>query len=508
MASENKKSSGSCSLECIEVSAMSVPVTRLPLKLTPDPNRVITRLFWPGDTQRVRNIIDRSLSFSEAEIEAQVSELARSFRTKHPDLLEILADHYEQARAQIPIESTLSEARRIWIGACFTMEYALESVALFNPSIVPALFQDGVPPGGVRFLMSLRATGEGHVSSIVFRTGLIDAQGDLQFDAPGTYSRSLKATAPDRFRKPRFERDLAAVGAQSEHYRLILDRLGDEFTTDQLSEAIAEVRQERQASGFVEETADLLISLTRVNHQLHLPHAPPVFREVEIVIFPFSDLERHGIEDLRLVQFTDLDGSRVYYGTFTAYDGGRVFPQLMEYRGGETIDVSLITGACAKNKGMALFPRRVHGKYAMISRIDNENLYYMESDDLLRWDESCQIEVPKYPWQVIQIGNCGSPIETERGWLLLTHGVGPMRQYCIGASLLDRDDPCRVIGQTREPLLTPCDDERWGYVPNVVYTCGAMVHDRKLIIPYAVSDLSTSVATVDLDALLDSLEAS
>jgi predicted GH43/DUF377 family glycosyl hydrolase len=485
---------------------MPVPVTRLPLRLDPDPNRVITRLFWPGDSNRVRDIVARSLSFSEDEIETRTSEITRSFRAKHPDLLEILAEHFDQVRALIPIESTLSEARRIWIGACFTMEYALESVALFNPSIVPALVQDGVPPGEVRFLMSLRATGEGHVSSIVFRTGVIDAGGDLRFDAPGTYSRPLKATVPNRFRKSVFERNLAAVGAQSEHFRLILDRLGDEFTREQLSESITAVRQERQASGFLEETADLLISLTRVNHQLHLPSAPPVFREVEIVVFPFSDLERHGIEDLRLVQFTDLDGSRVHYGTFTAYDGGRVFAQLLEYQGGATIDVSLITGACAKNKGMALFPRRVHGRYAMISRIDNENLYYMESDDVLHWDEAQEIQMPKYPWQVIQIGNCGSPIETERGWLLITHGVGPMRQYCIGATLLDRDNPCQVIGQTAEPLLRPCDDERWGYVPNVVYTCGAMLHGQNLIIPYAISDLSTSVAKVDLNELLQSLE--
>jgi predicted GH43/DUF377 family glycosyl hydrolase len=491
-----------------EVSPMPGSVTRLPLKLEPDPHRVITRLFWPGDIKRVHDIIARSLSFSEEEVETRVEELGRAFRTKHPDLLEVLAEHYEQVKAQVPADATLSEARRIWIGACFTMEYALESVALFNPSIVPALLQQGAPPGGVRFLMSLRATGEGHISSIVFRTGTIDAEGSVEIDPPGSYSRPLKATVPDRFRKVRFERDLAAVGATSGDCRFVLDRLGEEFTIEQLSEAIAEMRQAQQGCGFVEETADLLISLTRVNHQLHLPHAPPIFREVEIVVFPFSDLERHGIEDLRLVQFTDDDGSRVYYGTFSAYDGGRVFPQLLEYNGGEVIDVSLITGAGAKNKGMALFPRRIHGKYAMISRIDNENLYYMESDDVLGWEETKLIQAPKYPWQVIQIGNCGSPIETERGWLLLTHGVGPMRQYCIGASLLDRDDPSRVIGQTREPLLTASDDERWGYVPNVVYTCGAMVHNRMLFIPYAISDLSTSVARVDLDELLESLETS
>ncbi len=335
---------------------------------------------------------------------------------------------------------------------------------------------------------------------------MIDKKGDIRLDVPGSCTKSLKAIVPDEFQKATIERDLAAIGVPNAHHQLILELLGDRFTRDELATAIDAVRESQAASGFLEDTADAIISVTRVNHQLRLPHGPPIFREMEIVIFPFSDLERHGIEDLRLVRFTDLDGSKVYYGTFTAYDGGRVFPQLLAYRGGDTIDISLITGDGAKNKGMALFPRRIRGKYAMISRIDNENLYYMESDDILNWDRAQLIQVPQFPWQIIQIGNCGSPIETERGWLLLTHGVGPMRQYCIGATLLDREDPSRVIGQTPEPLIVPTGEERSGYVPNVVYSCGAMVHDRMLIIPYAVSDLSTTAARVDLEELLGALE--
>jgi predicted GH43/DUF377 family glycosyl hydrolase len=259
-------------------------------------------------------------------------------------------------------------------------------------------------------------------------------------------------------------------------------------------------------SRFLEQAADSLIVASQVNYQLHLRN-PPLSPEAEIVIVPFSELERHGIEDLRLVNFTEEDGSRSYFGTFTAYNGISVFPQLLAFRGGSTIDVRLITGKCAQNKGMALFPRRIRGKYAMISRIDNENLYYMESDDVGVWDEAWLLQVPKYPWQAVQIGNCGSPLETDAGWLLMTHGVGPMRQYCIGATLLDRDDPCRVIGQTREPLLMPTEEGRTsGCVPNVVYSCGAMIHQRKLILPYAIGDLATSAARVDLDALLASLE--
>jgi predicted GH43/DUF377 family glycosyl hydrolase len=487
---------------------MPVPVTRLPLRIGPDPNRLITRFFLPGDKNRVHDIIARSLAIPENEIESLTTELIATFRRKHPDLIETLADHFERVRGEVPATAVLSEARERWIGACFTMEYAIEAVALFNPSIVPALDQEGVPAGSKRFLMSLRATGEGHISAIVFRTGLIGSEGDITFDAPGSYSRPLKAAVPDTFRKAVFERDLAMVGAPNAHHSKVLERLGTTFTRDELSAAIASVRDEEPASGSLEETADLLISLTRANHQLYLPGAIARFKEAELVIFPFSDIERHGIEDLRLVRFTDDDGSQVVFGTFTAYDGGRIFPQLLTYRAGDTIDVNLLTGACAKNKGMAIFPRKIAGKYAMISRIDNENLYYAESDDILNWEDAERLQVPSYPWQVIQIGNCGSPIETDAGWLLMTHGVGPMRQYCIGASLLDRDDPRRVIGQTPEPLLMPCDEERGGYVPNVVYSCGAMVHNGILIVPYAMSDVSTSVARIDLSTLIDSLQAS
>jgi predicted GH43/DUF377 family glycosyl hydrolase len=372
--------------------------------------------------------------------------------------------------------------------------------------MIPALFQEGVPAGSIRFVMSLRATGEGHVSSIVFRVGLLDANGDIRLEPAGSYILPLRATVPDEFLKATYLRDLETLGVPIEKSGRFLDRLGEQFTRRELFEAIAAARADHETSGFLEEAADSLTTATQVNYQLGLRRL--LFREeAEIVIFPFSDIERHGIEDLRLVHFTDDDGSHRLYGTFTAYNGVQIFPQLMEFDGGSTISVRLITGKCARNKGMALFPRRIRGKYAMISRIDNENLYYMESEELCVWDEARLLKVPKYPWEVIQIGNCGSPIETEQGWLLLTHGVGAMRQYCIGASLLDRDDPSRVIGQTAEPLLMPTEEGRTsGYVPNVVYSCGAMVHNRKLIVPYAISDLTTSAVRIDLDALLASLE--
>lgn len=268
------------------------------------------------------------------------------------------------------------------------------------------------------------------------------------------------------------------------------------------SDAIDEVRTKASASGKSEESIECLLSLTRANYRLNLPPDADIS---ELVIFPFSDNERHGVEDLRLVHFTGDDGSTRYYGTYTAYDGFRIFPQLLEAHQDGGVEIHVLSG-CAKNKGMALFPQKISGKYAMIARLDNENLYYMESDDVHEWDRARLLQTPKFPWEVIQIGNCGSPLETEAGWLLLTHGVGPMRQYCIGATLLDHDDPCRVIGQTSEPLLVPSENERFGYVPNVVYSCGGMIHEGFLILPYAMNDLATSIALIDLDELLKTLK--
>lgn len=484
---------------------MAIAIERLALRLEPDPRRVILRFFGAANVNRARDVIKRVLDFTEEEVARLVAGLAADFEPKHPRLFEVFAEHYDRVRGLIPDDRGLSPPRRSLLGSCFTMEYALESVALFNPSIVPAKRQDGVPSGSVRFVMSLRATGEGHVSSIIFRVGILDADGHIEMEPEVDVLRPLEAGLAEAFEKPEFVRDLAVLGVGGDEARVVLDRLGDRFTRQDLARAIDEARGAKHASGSLEQLADSLIIAAQANYQLHLTKFG-LSREAEIVIFPFSDIERHGIEDLRLVLFTDDDGAQRYHGTFTAYNGIRVFPQLLTYEGDGAIDIRLITGECAQNKGMALFPRRIRGRYAMISRLDNENLYYMESDDVGVWNEASLLQVPLFPWQVVQIGNCGSPLETEAGWLLITHGVGPMRQYCIGATLLDRDDPRRIVGQTPEPLLMPTAESRSsGYVPNVVYSCGAMIHGRSLIIPYAISDLTTTAARVDLNSLLDSL---
>ena len=482
---------------------MTVQVTRLPIQLLPDPKRVITRLFVPGEENRIRDIIRRLSAIPEAEAEALLADLESSFRPVHPHIDDVFLEHYESVKHCVSGTGEMSERRRRLIGACFTMEYAIESAALFNPSMVPAIDQAGLPSGSVRFVMSLRATGEGHVSSIVFRRGIVDADGRVSVDPPGQYSRPLAAVVPDDFEKDSLVRELQALGAWTDHTRATMALLGDRFTRSQLSDAIDEVRTEAAISGKAEESIDSLLALTSANYRL----SPPPGADIsELVIFPSSDNERHGIEDMRLVRFTDDEGSSQYYGTYTAYNGSRTFPQLLSHRPGGSIEIHMLTGSCAKNKGMALFPRKVGGRYAMVARLDNENLYYMQSDNVLIWDSARLLQRPRYPWEVIQIGNCGSPLETEAGWLLLTHGVGPMRQYCIGATLLDYDDPCRVIGQTSEPLLVPSGGERFGYVPNVVYSCGGMIHAGVLVLPYAMSDLATSIAVITVNELLEMLE--
>jgi predicted GH43/DUF377 family glycosyl hydrolase len=481
---------------------MTVQVKRLPILLEPDSSRVITRFFSVGDDKRVRGIIERILATPEETVVALLAKLEDDYRPLHADIEDTFREHYAAVKHQVTNQDAVSDARQMLIGACFTMEYAIESAALFNPSMVQAVDQSGAPPGSVRFLMSLRATGEGHISSIVFRRGLIDADGAVTVNPRGPYSRAARPMTPDQFDKQDFVRHLQALDAWTPHAQDVLSRLGDPFTRADLSNAIDDIRKQSTVTGKGEESNDTLLDLTQANYQIPLEPDTDIS---EAVIFPYSENERHGIEDLRLVRFTDDDGSWRLYGTYTAYDGAQIFPQLLEYAVGQNVEISLLTGRSAKNKGMALFPRRIRGRYAMIARLDNENLYYMESDDVRVWDEASLLCVPKFPWEVVQIGNCGSPLETEAGWLLLTHGVGPMRQYCIGATLLDRDDPSKVIGQTSEPLLVPTGIERFGYVPNVVYSCGGMLHAGKLILPYAMSDLASSIAVIDLQELLDSL---
>ncbi len=476
-----------------------IKVTRREEKFVPDARRVITRPFIPGSPERIKSIIRRVLAMNEDDACRWLERVIRSFATRHKHLSAVWQTHFNEVAHFIDPQTPLSVERQLLIGAYLTSEYSFEAAALFNPSIVAHYDQSNLPAGALRFLMSLRATGEGHVSSIVFRTGIIAANGDICFDPVSPFAHSLKPKRDTRYDKQTFFYKVIEVGAYTDQAGDILDRLGDTFTLAELEEAIAQIRERPGDGEAFDTTAERILWVARSNYELELPANT---NPSEAVIFPSTENESRGIEDMRLVRFQDDDGTVTYYGTYTAYNGFTILPQLMETRDFSTIRIMTLNGKYAQNKGHALFPRRIDGWYIMSSRVDGENLYIMKSKNVRFWNDAEMVQVPMRPWEFVQIGNCGSPLETRDGWLLLTHGVGPMRQYCIGASLLDLQDPIRVIGHLAEPLLVPLESERDGYVPNVVYSCGAIIHQDRLILPYAMSDSATSCATVDLNELL------
>jgi predicted GH43/DUF377 family glycosyl hydrolase len=424
------------------------------------------------------------------------------FRTRHSNIASVFEQHFHNAMSMIGAEENLTRNRRMLIGSYFTMEYSIESAALFNPSIVIHQNQLNLPEGAVRFIMSLRATGEGHVSSIVFRTGVIYSDREVQMDPPSRFANPIRVFTDTQYDQRLFGRKLQDIGVPQPAIDLVLHRLGASFTMTQLEQAIAAAREAAPEILQSDDAVQSIRWLARSNYQLELSREAEAS---EVVIFPQTSNESRGIEDLRMVRFVDDDGTATYYGTCTAFDGYRILPQLIETADFLKIGVHTLNGARAQNKGLALFPRRIGGHYVMCSRIDGENLYLMYSDIIHFWETAELLHAPEQAWEFVQIGNCGSPLETPEGWLLLTHGVGPMRTYCIGAMLLDLDDPLKVIGVLDEPLITPTEKERDGYVPNVVYTCGAMIHNGDVYIPFATSDTTTRFAAVSLDRLLERL---
>ncbi len=479
----------------------TIHVHRLPHRIEPDPRRVITR-FFAANEQSNRGRIERVLSLPDAEVAAVLADLERSYRARHPDIAAVWLEHHGHVAGLVPPGAAVDEPRRMLLGAYFTMEYAVEAAALFNPSIVPAVDQSGMPPGSARFLMSLRATGEGHLSSIVFRTGVIDAGNRITLDEPAPAIRPLKPVPDAEFDTAQFRDTLDDLGALGPFERLVLDRVGETFSVGELDQALADLRPAAPSAAGFKHSQRNMLTCARSNYRISVP---PGVHPSEVVIFPIAERESRGIEDVRMVRFTDDDGSRTVYGTYTAYNGMTGFPSLLASRDFRTVESHSMAGRFAKNKGMALFPRRINGNYVMSGRLDGVNRYILESDNVLLWNRGRPSEKPKHWWEFSFIGNCGSPIETPEGWLLLTHGVGPMRQYSIGATLLDLDNPARVIGRSAEPIIIPAENERDGYVPNVVYTCGSMLHNDSLIIPYAIGDVTTTFACVDVHELISAL---
>ena len=426
-------------------------LNRQTIYLRPDPKRVIVRAFKPAteprdlnptDKTRANHIVDRVLSLDPDTAAGQLKDVLENFDGRHRNLLrafEVRADEMEDALA---VHATFTQMQRQLVGAYFLNEYSFEASALFNPSIVAHPDQSGMPNGSLRFILSLRAVGEGHVSSLTFRSGVIAADGTVRVDPT------------------------ASLASSPTILKLTSDAGGDDVKV------------------IFENGEDIS----------------------ERVIFPVTESQSNGIEDARFVQFADA-GQHLYYATYTAYSGRAIRSELIETSDFISFRLSSLKGSAARNKGMALFPKKIDGRYAMIARQDNENLYLIYSDDLYAWDGGQAILKPQFPWEFVQIGNCGSPIELDEGWLLLTHGVGPLRKYSIGAALLDKNDPSKVLARLREPLLRPDPSEREGYVPNVVYTCGAMRHNDKIIFPYAVSDTFSNFATIDIISLMNAMES-
>ncbi|HEY4901565.1 MAG TPA: hypothetical protein VIH91_12190 [Terriglobales bacterium] len=482
---------------------MSIHVKRTATILKPDQSRVLLRPFSPGDPQRAGRIISRIMSLPEDLVGPLLDEVSAEFSQRHQQIRKVFLERFEQVRELLLTDEELSEQRRLLIGSYFLAEYSLESAALFNPSIVPHPDQTDLPSGALRFILSLRATGEGHISSITFRTGIIHPDHRIEVRTPTGFLTEPRQIPNPLYEKALFARKLFELGLTSEFTRRVMNKLGESFALEELRGSLeAEVKQSRRSDGIVQEdqnAAQGIWMLARSNYEVQFQ---PEQRLSERIIFPATPSQRNGIEDARFVYFQNDDGTHIYYATFTAFDGMVVVPELAETSDFLRFRFITLNGPGAENKGMAIFPWKINGLYATLSRQDNENIYLMFSDNVHLWNERRVLLKPTFPWELVQLGNCGSPIETDAGWLVLSHGVGPMRKYCIGAFLLDRDDLAKVIGRLRDPLLKPNQSEREGYVPNVVYTCGALLHDGELIIPYGLADHATGFATVPLDEVL------
>lgn len=482
----------------------TIQLKRHSIKLLPSDKRVILRSFLPGETAQIKAIIQRVAGLDDIAVSAQLDAVHHDFGKRHRHIDVQLMGHYQLVSEHIEQPETLSEPRKLLIGALFSGEYSIESAALFNPSIVAHPNQDDAPKGGLRFIMSLRATGEGHISSIEFRAGTINASGKISLDAVSRFVTQPEIIPDPTFHKPSFILKLDEMGLHHGFVLEALTALPEHFTLVELERSLTAMRSKPHAkSHHFERALEFIRWLADSNYDVQFSDQLAVS---ERIIFPVSLNEAKGIEDARFVRFTEDDGSVTYAATYTAYNGHNILPQFIRTKDFLRFSILTLNGDGVQNKGMALFPRPINGRYAMLSRQDDENLLIMFSDSPHHWRDPQIILRPEQPWEAVKIGNCGSPIETEAGWLVITHGVGPMREYSIGAALLALDDPTRVIGRLREPLLSAKGEEREGYVPNVVYSCGALLHGDMLVLPYAISDRATVIATTPISPLLAALK--
>jgi len=477
-----------------------------------DASRVIAKPYLPGEEiatgdagSRAGLLMARILALPDGDVSVVLPQVLRRFARRHKQFESLLERHFALV-AHLTGDAGLSRERRLLIGAYFTSEYSVEGAALFNPSLVPAPDQTGLAAGEQRFVMSLRAVGEGHISSIEFRTGVIDRTSAMTFEPLGGYLVTGDRAPPAHYEKRQFSAKLVELDAGNELASAVLGRLAEHFTLAELELSLAILERDGPPHAISFETARIMRVLAASSYVTTFPADSTLS---ERVIFPAGPHETHGMEDARFVRFTEDDGAVTYYATYTAFDGYEIVPQLIQTDDFVSFRIATLNGPAAQNKGMALFPRRVKGSFVMLSRRDRENLHLATSGtDVRHWAEVTELHRPSRSWELLQIGNCGSPVETPAGWLVITHGVGPMRRYVIGALLLDLDDPGRVIGQLREPLLAPEGMEREGYVPNVVYSCGAMLNGDDLVLPYGLSDAAVGVAVISVPDLLAELRGS
>ncbi len=490
---------------------MNFQVVRRNVKFIPDASRVIARFLFTSENRSI-NIIRNVLAMSDEGVNVALGQVLRDYSRRHRSISKIFEKHFNKitplfSRFNIDTKS-LTMSQKVLIGSYFTMEYSIESAAFFNPSIVEHPDQTEKSEGEKRVIISFRATGEGHISSIVFRSGILDKNSNLTIDPVGKMLEEAEHIRRHVYDKKSFKSKLDEM--QDFHTiippDMILDRLDDNFTYGELRACIDDVRSK---SGSLVADKEMLFNqmmwLASSHYEIDFSLDTALS---ERVIFPISITERNGIEDARFVRFTDDNGDITYYATYTAYDGLRILPKLIKTKDFYHFKILPIHGDIAQNKGMALFPRKINGKFAMLCRIDGVNNYVSFSDNINFWREAKIIQRPLYPWEFVQIGNCGSPIETKEGWLVITHGVGAMREYVLGAALFDLDNPEIEIGRLKYPLLIPNAEEREGYVPNVVYSCGSIIHNEDLIIPYATSDYASTYATVNLEMLLKDIKNS
>ena len=488
---------------------MQVKVTRKDTIFNPDPSRVIARFHFAGD-ERSKDIIRKVLNLSENDAREALVQVLRGYSKRHRSISKIFENHFNRLSRLLKEMSInpdeVNEYMKVLVGSYFTKEYSIESAAFFNPSIVEDPDQSELQTGEKRVILSFRATGEGHISSIVFRSGILDKNNNLIIEPVGKMLDEAENIKRYTYNKKTFEAEIHDLQDNNKKITAkVFSELSDSFTYGELERSVKETKKEHKLSASKELQFNQIMWLASSHYGIKFSLDTAIS---ERVIFPVSENERNGIEDARFVKFTDDNGEVIYYATYTAYDGLTILPKLIETKNFYHFKIRPINGEIGRNKGMAIFPRRINGKYAMLCRIDGINNYISFSDEINMWREAKLLQEPKYPWEFVQIGNCGSPIETKDGWLVITHAVGQMREYVLGASLFDLDNPEKEIGRLKTPLMIPSEKEREGYVPNVIYTCGVISHNGMLGIPYAMSDYASAFATVNLEELLHELKNS